>query len=225
MNTPADQSTTLAQYVEKMPADQKEIYYLTGEEREPLLHSPYLEAFRARGQDVLLLTDPIDEFILPGLPEYKGKHLQAADRGELDDKKDEQKEEAAKYEKLFAHLKANIDDVSEVRLSSRLKESASCLVAAEGAMSAHLERLMERMGRGEEGRRPKRVLELNGGHPAVVSLRELFEKKPDDPRVESHGRLLYEQAVLAEGSKLKDPAGFARRINELLVKDAREGPA
>jgi molecular chaperone HtpG len=225
MNTPAGQFTTLAQYVEKMPSDQKEIYFLTGEEREPLLHSPYLEAFRARGQDVLLLTDPIDEFILPGLPEYKGKHLQAADRGQLDDKPDEQKAEAARYEKLFAHLKAKIDDVSDVRLSSRLKESASCLVAAEGAMSAHLERLMERMGRAEEGRRPKRVLELNGNHPAVVSLRELFENNPEDSRVESHGRLLYEQAVLAEGSKLKDPAGFARRINALLVKDAREGSA
>ncbi len=221
MNTPADQFTTLAQYVEKMPADQKEIYYLTGEERGPLEHSPYLEAFRARGQDVLLLTDPVDEFVLPGLPEYKGKHLQAADRGEVDDKKEERKEEAAKYEKLFAHLKSKIDEVSEVRLSSRLKESASCLVAAEGAMSAHLERLLERMGRGEDAGHSKRVLELNGEHPAVVALRELFEKSPDDPRVEAHGRLLYEQAVLAEGSKLKDPAGFAKRLNELLVKDAR----
>jgi molecular chaperone HtpG len=220
VNTPAGQFTTLAQYVEKMPADQKEIYYLTGEERGPLEHSPYLEAFRAKGQDVLLLTDPIDEFILPGLPEYKGKHLQAADRGELDEKKGEQKEASAKYEKLFAHLKSKLEEVSDVRLSSRLKESASCLVAAEGAMSAHLERLLEKMGRGEGGQ-PKRVLELNGEHPAVVALRELFERNADDPRVEAHGRLLYEQAVLAEGSKLKDPAGFARRINELLVKDAK----
>jgi molecular chaperone HtpG len=221
MNTPAGQFTTLAQYVEKMPADQKEIYYLTGEERGPLEHSPYLEAFRAKGQDVLLLTDPIDEFILPGLPEYKGKRLQAADRGELPDKKDENEEATAQYEKLFARLKEKLGEVSDVRLSSRLKESASCLVAAEGAMSAHLERLLERMGRAEDGGHPKRVLELNGEHRAVVALRELFEKNPDDPRVEAHGRLLYEQAVLAEGSKLKDPAGFARRINELLVKDAR----
>jgi molecular chaperone HtpG len=221
INTPAGQYTTLAQYVEKMPADQKEIIYLTGEERRALEHSPYVEAFRAKGQDVLLLTDPIDEFILPGLPEYKGKHLQAADRGELADKKEENKEETAKYEKLFAHLKAKIDEVSEVRLSSRLKESASCLVAADGTMSAHMERLMEKLGRAEDGGRPKRVLELNGTHPAVVALRELYDKNPDDPRVESHGRLLYEQAVLAEGSKLQDPASFARRINELLVKDAQ----
>ncbi len=223
MNTPAGQFTSLAQYVEKMPADQKEIFYLTGDEREPLEHSPYLEAFRAKGQDVLLLTDPVDEFILPGFPEYKGKRLQAADRGELGN--EQNKEEAAKYEKLFAHLVSKLGEVNEVRLSSRLKESASCLVAPQGAMSAHLERLLEKMGQSDESARPKRVLELNGEHPAVVALRVLHERNPDDPRVEAFGRLLLEEAVLAEGSKLKDPAGFARRINELLVRDVQNATA
>lgn len=220
VNTPAGQYTTLAQYADKMLIEQKEIYYLTGEERGPLEHSPYLEAFRAKGQDVLLLTDPIDEFMLPGLPEYKGKKLVAADRGDAGDKKDAK--DAGSFAQLFAFLQSKIDEVSAVRLSSRLKESASCLVAPEGAMSAHLERLLERMGRNEEAGQSKRVLELNGEHPAVVALRDLYEKNAADPRVESHGRLLYEQAVLAEGSKLKDPAGFARRVNELLVKDARQ---
>jgi molecular chaperone HtpG len=219
MNSPAGQLTTLAQYVDKMGAEQKDIYYLTGEERAALEHSPYLEAFRAKGQDVLLFTDPVDEFILPGFPEYKGKHLQAADRGELGDSKEAQKEEAARYEKLFAHLKSKIDEVSDVRLTTRLKESAACLVAPDGALSAHLERLLEKMGRSDGGGRPKRVLELNGEHPAVVALRVLFERNPEDARVESYGRLLFEEAVLAEGSKLKDPAAFARRINELLVRD------
>ena len=221
MNTPEGSFTSLAQYVEKMPAEQKEIVYLTGEERGPLEHSPYLEAFRSKGEDVLLLTDPIDEFVLPGLPEYKGKKLQAADRVEAPDKKEEQKEAAAKYEKLFAALKGHLEEISDIRLSARLKESASCLVAAEGAMSAHLERLMERMGHAGDAGRSKRVLELNGEHPVVIAMHELFERKPDDPRLAAYGRLLYEQAILAEGSKLKDPAGFARRINELLVKDAR----
>jgi molecular chaperone HtpG len=219
LNTPAGQFATLAQYVDKMPADQKEIYYLTGEEREPLEHSPYLEAFRAKGQDVLLLTDPVDEFILPGFPEYKGKRLQAADRGELGESKDERKEEAARYDKLLAHLKSKLGEVADIRLTTRLKESASCLVAADGAVSAHLERLLERMGRGEEGARSKRVLELNGEHPAVVALRVLFEWNADDSRIEAYGRLLLDEAVLAEGSKLKDPAAFARRINDLLVRD------
>ncbi len=169
------------------------------------------------------MTDPIDEFVIPSLPEYKGKKLQAADRGEVGDDKKEKKEAKTgeKYGKLFEHLKTKLPEVSDVRLSSRLKESAACLVAGEGELSAHLERLMQRMGRADELSAGRRILELNGEHPAVVALRELYEKNAEDPRVEMYGRLLYEQAVIAEGSKIKDPAAFARRINELLVKDAR----
>ncbi len=223
LKTPAEQLTTLAKYVESMPADQKDIYYLIGDGREQVEHSPLLETFRARGWDVLLLTDPIDEFVIPSLPEYKGKKLRAADRGEIEgDKKEEKKAEIdEKFKKLFDHLKTQLPEVSDVRLSSRLTESAACLVAGEGEMSAHLERLMQRMGRAEEVPANRRILELNGEHPAVAALRDLYEKNADDPRVEIYGRLLYEQAVIAEGSKVKDPAAFARRINELLVKDAR----
>jgi molecular chaperone HtpG len=209
---------TLQQYVDAMPPEQKEIYYLIGESRELLEHSPYLEAFRSRGQDVLLLTDPIDEFMLPSLHEYKGKKLQGADRGELPA---EQKTEDEGFKKLFEYLKSKLPEVSAVRLSNRLKESAACLVTGEGEVSAHMERLMQRLGRGEEVGDAKRVLELNGEHPAVVALRELYEKTPDDPRVEQYARLFYDQAVIAEGSKVKDPTAFARRINELLVKDAK----
>jgi molecular chaperone HtpG len=222
VKTPPGQYTTLAKYVEAMPADQKDIYYLIGESRELIEHSPYLEAFRSRGQDVLLLTDPIDEFALPNLGEYKGKKLKAADRGDLEadqESKKKREEAAGQFQKLFEHLKARLPEVSDVRLSGRLKESASCLVADEGALTAHMERLMQRLGRDEAGSR--RVLELNGEHPAVQALQKVYEKSPDDPRVESYGRLLYDQAVIAEGSKVKDPAAFARRINELLVKDAR----
>jgi molecular chaperone HtpG len=219
LNTPPGQYTTLAQYAEKMPADQKEIAYLIGESRELLAHSPYLEAYRARGQDVLLLTDPVDEFTLPALFEYGGKALKAADRAGPDaDRAKPEADEALR--KLFAHLKAKLEEVSDVRASARLKESAACLVAEEGAPSAHLERLMRRLGRGGELGKPKRVLELNAEHPAVQALRQLYEKSPDDPRVEAYGRLLYDQAVIAEGSKVKDPAAFARRVNELLVRDA-----
>jgi len=208
---------TLQQYVDAMPADQKEIYYLIGETRELIEHSPYLEAFRARGQDVLLLTDPVDEFMIPSLHEYKGKTLQAADRGELPAEK---KAPDEGFRKLLDHLKGKLPEVSDVRLSSRLTESAACLVAGEGALTAHMERLMQRLGRGEFGE-SKRVLELNGEHPAVMALRDLYERAPDDPRVEQYARLFYDQAVLAEGSKVKDPAAFARRINELLVKYAK----
>jgi molecular chaperone HtpG len=224
MNAPAGQYTTLARYVEAMPAGQDAIWYLIGEDRAMLEHSPYLEAFRSRGQDVLLLTDPIDEFALPGLGEYKGTKLKAADRDELEAAKEAGKkrdEEQGRFARLFELIKAKVPEVGDVRLSGRLKESAACLVADAGALSAHMERLMQRLGRDDVGT-SKRVLELNGEHPAVQAMQQLCEKSPDDPRLESYARLLYDQAVLAEGSKVKDPAALARRINELLVKDAGE---
>ncbi len=220
MNTEAGKYTTLPEYIAKMGGTQKDIYYLIGDEREQLEHSPYLEAFRARGWDVLLLTDPVDEFMAGSLHTYKGKELKAADRGELDGDKDANKSETAdQYKGLFETLKAKLPEVADVRLSSRLKESAACLVADEHGMTAHLERLMQRMGRADGMGPSKRVLELNGDHPAIQALRKLHEKDKNDPRVESYARLLYDQAVIAEGSKVKDPLAFARRMNELLVKD------
>jgi molecular chaperone HtpG len=218
-NTPKGQYTTLKDYVEKMPEGQEAIYYLIGETREQIEHSPYLETFRSRGQDVLLLTDPVDEFAIPGLGTYTGKRLQAVDRGELPGPKDETPAEADSYKNLLAFLKGKLDEVGDVRLSKRLTESAAVLVADAGAMTAHLERLMQRMGQKPEA--DKRVLELNPTHPAVVAIRDLYTANPRDPRVESFARLLLDQAVIAEGSKLRDPAGFARRVNELLVQGAK----
>jgi molecular chaperone HtpG len=223
MKTPAGEYTTLAKYVEAMPAEQKAIWYLIGETREQIEHSPYLETFRARGQDVLLLTDPIDEFTLPHLGKYKDKELKAVDRDEPESDKDEaakKTQEQEKFQRLFAHLKEKLPEVSDVRLSSRLKESAACLVAGEGSMSAHMEQLMQRMGREQGIEASRRILELNGEHPAVLALQQLYDKDSRDPRIEDYARLLYDQAVIAEGSKIKDPVAFARRINELLVKGA-----
>ncbi len=221
LKTESGKYMTLEKYVAAMPDDQKEIYYLIGESREQMEHSPYLEAFRARGQDVLLLTDPIDEFMAPNLGRYRGKDLKPVDQGQLDaDGAGVKKEDQEKYRPLLEHLKGKLTEVSDVRLSGRLKESAACLVADAGAMTAHLERLMQQLGRGKDLGAAKRVLELNGEHPAVVALLQLFEKAPQDARIENYGRLLYDQAVIAEGSKVKDPLAFARRINELLVKDA-----
>ena len=221
LQTEAGKYTTLADYVARMPEAQKDIYYLTGESRELLERSPLLETFRAKGWDVLLLTDPIDEFLTASLTEYKGKHLRAADRGDLDESAGEKAPEprnAEQFKELFGYLKSKLPEVADVRLSKRLTESASCLVAGEDAMTAHMERLLQKLGQGVGD--SKRVLELNGEHPAVAALRDLFARSPQDPRVELYGRLLYEEAVIAEGSKVKDPAAFARRINELIAKDA-----
>jgi molecular chaperone HtpG len=219
MKTPVGQFTTLARIVEGMPAEQQEIFYLTGETREQLEHSPYLESYRARDIDVLLLTDPIDEFMLPSLT-YKGKHFKAIDRADSGDAGVEASEKE-KYAKLLDHLKTKLPEVADVRLTARLKESAACLVT-EGHLSAHLERLMHRWGKGDEVGPAKRLLELNGGHPVVQALNRLFEKDANDSRIEAYARLLYDQAVIAEGSRVKDPVAFARRINEMLVRDIEE---
>ena len=219
--TEPDKFTTLADYVSRMPADQKDIYYLVGESREMLAHSPYIEAFAARGQEVILFTEPVDEFLVNSMASYKDKRLKPVDRGDADaDKKDELKARAEQFKPLLDALSGKFDDVKEVRLSSRLKESAAVLVADEGAMGAHMERLLRRMGRGDEIPESKRTLELNPDHPAVQALLKLAEANASDPRVLDFGQLLHDQAVIAEGSRVKDPAAFARRVNALIAQQA-----
>jgi molecular chaperone HtpG len=218
--TEAGKFTDLAKYVEGMKIEQKEIYFLTGDSRELLENSPYLEAFKARGEEVLLLTEPIDEYLVSSLHTYKCKDLKPVDRGNVGEKDEEQKKAAAeKLKPLTDALKSKLaNDVKDVRVTTRLKESAAVLVADDHAMSAHMERLFQRMGRGEEVPASKRILELNPEHPVVQAMQKLAEKDASDPRIETYGRVLYDQAVIAEGSRIKDPAGFAKRINELMEK-------
>ena len=217
--TKAGEYTTLDKYVAAMKAEQKEIYYLVGESRQLLENSPYLEAFKARNEEVLLLTEPIDEYLIQSLSTYKEKPLKAADRGEVkDEETDDQKKQAEALKPLVAVIKEKLGDaVADVRLTRRLKESAAVLVAEEGAMSPQMERLMARMGRGGEIPPTKRVLELNPEHPVVAKLQSLHDRDAGDARIESIGRLLYDQAVVAEGSKIEDPAAFAKRLNELIA--------
>jgi molecular chaperone HtpG len=219
-NTPAGTYTTLADYVQKMPEGQGEIFYLTGESGGQLRNSPYLESFRAKGYDVLLLTDPVDEFAIPQYGAYKGKQLQAADRGDLKETGGDIPAETADwYASLLTALKVKLPDVADVRLTKRLTDSAACLVAAAGGMTANLERLMRKFG--EAVADNKRVLELNPDHKAVALLRDIHAAAPDDPRVGSYAQLLLDQAVIAEGSKVADPVGFARRINDLIAAAGR----
>jgi molecular chaperone HtpG len=217
-NTEPGKFTTFAEYFEKMPADQTEVYYLIGESVEQLRRSPYLESFRAKGRDVLLLSDPIDEFAIPGVDAYKGKKLQAADRAATNAGESVAGDLTVKFADVISYLRTKLPEVADVRLTARLTESAACLVADSAAASAHMERLMERMGRSAGD--SKRVLELNPGNSAVEALRELFAKDSADPRIEGYARLLYEQAVIAEGSTVADPVAFARRVNELITRDA-----
>jgi molecular chaperone HtpG len=219
--TEPGKTTTLAEYVERMPVSQQEIFYLVGESRPMLEHSPHLEAFRAEDREVLLFTEPIDEFLTQALTEYKGKRLKAIDKGELPGAAVDE-ETKKRYQGLLDLLKAKLgDEIKEVRLSARLKDSAACLVADEWAIGPQMARLMERMGRGGEVPVSKRVLELNPSHPAVEALQKLHAKDAGDPRLERYGRLLYDEALIAEGSRVKDPAELVRTVNELLVKDTQ----
>jgi molecular chaperone HtpG len=211
---------TLAEYVEAMLEAQKDIYHLAGEDRATLAHAPSLEAFKAQGWDVLLLTDPIDPFVIPGLPEYKGHALKAADRHapELPEAEKEKAQAAAgEFKPLLEFFKAQLGGLKDVRLSSRLKESAACLVAADDAMDPRMEQILARLGQGQ-GPSP-RVLELNPEHPTVKALLARYQADPADARLESYAHLLMDQALIAEGSRPEDPKAFLARINELARKD------
>ena len=222
LNTESGKFISIDDYVDQMPPDQEEIFYLIGEHRGMLERTPYLEVFRDRGWNVLFMTDPIDEFVMSSVTEYREKQYKAANKGDIaadESAKARAEDDEKTFNSLIETLKGKISEVQDIRLSTRLKDSASCLVAGEGDMSAHMERLMQRMGEGGAQEASKRILELNADHPVVQGLQKLHDSDNDDARVESIGRLLYEQAVVAEGSKLDDPVGFASRINDLLVKE------
>ena len=167
--TESGKYTTLDKYVEAMPDGQEEIFYLVGEDRDLLARSPHVEAFRSRGFDVLLMTDPFDEFMISSLPEYKGKKLKAADRGALDaDETEKEKLDEARTEfaDLLKDLSKHLESVKDVRLSTRMNESAACLVLDEGAMGVHISRIMERIGRSDAADRPRQTLELKPRAPS-----------------------------------------------------------
>ena len=208
---------SLKEYAERMKADQECIYYMTGESREEMEKSPYLEAFKEKDLEVLFLTDEIDEFIAPDL-EHANKKAKSVTRGDVDlDKKEDKKEAEKKYKKVIDLLKDELkDDIKDIRVSGRLKDSPCCLVADEGDMDPNMERIMKMMG--QTAPVGKRILEINPAHPLIESLNAVFEKDKSNPVLKEHAHLLYEQALLLEGSKLKDPAGFTKRISSLMAE-------
>jgi molecular chaperone HtpG len=212
--------TSLDDYVSRMKEGQDAIYYVTGESCEALSGSPHLEALKARGYEVLLMTDAVDTWAAEGLREYSGKKLLNAMRANLpeDEETKKAKEEAQKeLAPLVAAAKKLLEGrVREVSVSARLRESPACLVLAGGAMPAHLEKLLARAGK--EVTRGQRDFELNPTHPAVKALAQLAAKDAEDPKLKEWLTLLYEQSLVAEGSTLDDPNGFARRVTDLLVQ-------
>lgn len=217
LNTEDNGMITLDQYIEKMQEDQEEIFFMIGESRAMVENSPYMELFKEKGQDVLIMNDPVDEIVVQSLLNYKGKKLKAIDRGELNHKEEEKPEEKKEYNDLLSFLNDKLPSVKEVRLSTRLKESAACLVGLEGSVGVQMEKLMKEMG---QESKQERILELNPDHPVVTALQKIHEKDPKDQRIVIYGELLYDQAALAAGVKIQDPAKMAKKINDLMMKDA-----
>jgi len=220
---------SLKEYTERMPEGQKEIYFITGTSRKALEGSPHLEIFRSKGYEVLFMLDPVDEWVAQSLTEYDGKKLKAVDRGDLDlGTEEEKKEQEAKkeeqvkqYKDLLEFIKETLKDrVKEVRLSNRLTDSACCLVADEYGMNANMERIMKAMN--QEVPESKRVLELNPGHPIMQVLSKQFEQDKGDKKLLDYCELLFDQALLTEGSPISDPLRFTRLVSELMVKAAKD---
>jgi molecular chaperone HtpG len=223
-NDPAKQ-TTLRQYIERMKDGQTHIYYLTGESRGIIEHSPHMEAFRAKGFEVLLLTDPVDEMWVDRVPEFEGKPFQSVIKGQLDldtgDEKEAAETERDQRKKDFADLlswmtTALADDVKEVRLSSRLTTSPACLVGEAYDASPTLEKMYRAMG--QELPQTKRILELNPEHPLVSGLRQAVEAKQEEDGLKETAQIVYGMALLAEGGELTDPSRFIRLLADRVAQ-------
>ncbi|MDZ5443079.1 molecular chaperone HtpG [Micromonospora sp. 4G57] len=213
--------TTLRDYVARMKDGQSEIYLATGESRSTIENSPHLEAFRAKGYEVLILTDPVDEVWVERVGQYDGKTLRSVAKGQVDLETDEEKAQAEGERKDYAELLtwlsgALADSVKEVRLSSRLTTSPACVVGDAHDMTPTLEKMYRAMG--QEVPRVKRILELNPGHPLVTGLRKAHEQGADTEALTETAELLYGMALLAEGGELADPSRFTRILADRLAR-------
>ena len=221
-----EEATTLAEYVERMKEGQEQIFFATGETRQQILKSPHLEAFKAKGYEVLLLTDPVDEVWVGTVTEFDGKPLQSVAKGEVDlgsegDESEAEREEQQKeFADLLAWMKETLSEhVKEVRLSSRLTDSPACLITDAFGITPALARLYRASG--QDIPVGKRILELNPSHPLVTGLREAQKKADGDAalaQVAETAELLYGTALLAEGGALDDPARFAELLADRLTR-------
>ena len=212
--------TSLADYVQRMKEGQKAIYYITGGDEKALRQSPHLEAYKAKGFEVLIMPDEIDDIVIPSVGKYKDWELKAANRAGSDEElsTDEEKKEAKQKEKDFKPIVEKIknalgDAVKEVRLSKRLADSPSCIVVDENDPSLQMERMMRAMGQQLRGE-VKPILEINAEHPILQRLKDT----DDETFIADTAFVLLDQALLLEGSTLKDTADFVKRLNKLLAR-------
>ena len=214
----ADETVSLADYIARMKEGQDKIYFVTAETFNAAKNSPHLEIFLKKGIEVLLLSDRVDEWVIGNLSEFSGKSLQSVARGGLDlggledeVEKQEQQKESDEFKELTDRIKGSLNDkVKEVRVTHRLTESPACLVSDEHDIGGNLARILKAAGQKAPEGRP--ILEINPKHPVVLRLK-YEEKKFDD-----WAAVLFDQALLAEGGSLDDPAAFVRRINQLMLE-------
>lgn len=205
---------SLKTYVENMGPEQKEIFYITGENLTALANSPHLEKLKDKNIEVVLMTDPVDEWVVQALDEFEGKPLKSAEKGDLgiDAADVTQKEE---FQALLGFIKSKLEDrVKEVRPSTRLKDSLACLSGEDHDMSAYMQKILKAAG--QQPPPAKRVLELNTAHPVLARIKGLFEADRDNPRLTDYSQMLLDLAIVAEGGKLDNPARFSALIGEMM---------
>ncbi|MDX2464917.1 MAG: molecular chaperone HtpG, partial [Porticoccus sp.] len=213
------QNVSLADYLSRIKPEQEAIYYVTAESFAAAKNSPHLEIFRKKGIEVLLLTDRVDEWLVSSLTEFDGKPLKSVAQGELnlggledEAEKSEQEKIGKDFEEIITQVKAALGDaVSDVRITHRLTTSPACLVTSENDMSANLERILKSAGQQIPESKP--VFEINPEHLLVLKLKD----ESDEAQFSGLTQVLFDQALLAEGGQLDDPASFVKRINELLL--------
>ena len=207
----ASPSVSLADYVSRMKPDQEAIYYLTGESFAAVSNSPHLEAFRKHELEVLLLAEPVDEWLTTHLTEFNGRPLKAITKGQLDlDQAESAEPPTESVSSLIERVKTALGDrVSDVRVSNRLTDSPACLVVDEGELGIHMQRMLKAAGHDLPSQQP--ILEINPEHAIIDRLAQMTDTAIDD-----WAALLFEQSVLMEGGRLDDPASFVRRMNRLL---------
>jgi len=213
-----DQFRTLEAYVGSMKEGQEHIYYMPATSWEEAVKSPYLEAFRSQDYEVLIMLDEVDDLVMSGFT-YKGKHVRSIVAGDVDldkSKKEEKAKSRKKYQKLIDLIKEQlVDQVKDVRLSGRLKDSACLLVADEGDLNPQMEKILKAMG--QTVPENKRILEINPDHPLFAAMNSLFEKDKKSSFLQEYIGVLYDQVLLLEGSRPKDPAAFAKSLARLMV--------
>jgi molecular chaperone HtpG len=219
----AEETVSFADYVSRFKEGQDKIYYITADSFNAAKNSPHLEIFRKKGIEVLLLSDRVDEWWVSHLSEFDGKSLVSVARGGLDlgaladeAEKKEQEQEAGEFKELTEKIAKSLGErVQEVRVTHRLTDSPACLVADEHGMSGNLARLLKAAGQPAIQDRP--ILEINPKHPVVLRL------KYEERRFDDWAAVLFEQALLAEGGQLDDPATFVKRINDLMLAMSLSG--